>query len=354
MEIKQLYRLAKWYESNVVSLNIANELAHWKQNISRVLTSNNQDYGRKHQQIVATSSRYKKVLSQVDYESLSFEDIEVLGRMGLKHLILSPAVKTLDEMLEIGDLEEISARVSNAYQTLVSANELFTDFLHSLVGIFGPVVDLEESDNHGKVLTRVRFHNDASISNVVNLSEWTTKWNTIARGYSMVLGQAPEEFEVVSASKGSIIFDLLVNLETVNMIGETFNHIADFVLTCAELGVFLKGAKALSGNPELQQQVEQHVERELEAKKEQMAEEIADKLLEKFAKGESDGEIKNNLKKSIREVDNFVSKGGDIEFRTESEDLNKTEQVQLVNDALKQLQFRSNQKQLEDKTLEQE
>ena len=353
METKQLYRLAKWYERNVMNMNITNELASWRNSITNILRGSN-DNNWKHKQIIAKSSDYKQVLSQVDYESLSFEDIEVLGKMGLKHIILSPAVKTLDEMLEIGDLEEISARMSNAHQTLVSADELFAKFLQSFVGIFGPVVDLEESDNHGKVLTRVRFHNDASISNVVNLSDWTTKWNTIARGYSMVLGQTPEEFEVVSASKGSIIFDLLVNFETVNMIGETFNHIADFVLTCAELGVLLKGAKALSGNPELQQQVEQHVERELEAKKEQMAEKVADKLLEKFAKGETDGEVKNNLKKSIREVDNFVSKGGGIDFRSESDDLNKTEQVQLVNDALKQLQVRSNQKQLEDKTIEQE
>ncbi|MCZ8498938.1 hypothetical protein O9929_16570 [Vibrio lentus] len=99
--------------------------------------------------------------------------ISKFSENGVEHIILSPAVKTLDEMLEIGDSEEISREKFIMPTNFSKYGLLFAKFLPPFVGIFGPVVDLEESDNHGKVLTRVRFHNDASISNVVNLSEWT-------------------------------------------------------------------------------------------------------------------------------------------------------------------------------------
>ncbi|HDI3146158.1 TPA: hypothetical protein PMB22_003620, partial [Vibrio cholerae] len=56
------------------------------------------------------------------------------------------------------------------------------------------------------------------------------------------------------------------------------------------------------------------------------------------------------LKRSIKELDNFIHKGGDINFRAESDKVEIVEEIQLVNSALKQLQHRTEQKQLEDKS----
>lgn len=100
-------------------------------------------------------------------------------------------------------------------------------------------------------------------------------------------------------------------------------------------------------NPDLYKQAVEHTKAEAEKKHEEMAEQVACKLLEKF---QLDGEVKESLKRSVRELNNFVNKGGDINFRTESDEVDMAEQVSLVNDALKQLQHSSTQKQLEDKS----
>ncbi len=193
-----------------------------------------------------------------------------------------------------------------------SVNIQFTHFLNAFNKIFGSAPDIEETDHHGKVLTRVRFHNDALISNVVNLSDWTARWNTIARGYSMALGQAPETFEVVGASKGSIIFDLLLDFETVKLFSETFNLLAETAFNVAELYGAIKAVKFMKeSNPDLYKQAVEHTKAEAEKKHEEMAEQVACKLLEKFQLNgkNTDGEVKESLKRSVRELNNFVNKG---------------------------------------------
>ncbi|CAM3042004.1 hypothetical protein [Vibrio diazotrophicus] len=352
METREMYQLSRWYRDNIVASRIDNSLAGTKTKINQTLSSN-KAFAEKRHQVRQYLAEHIESLSNIDLASLSFNDIEVLERLGLKYIILSPAIPSLSQIHDQGDVQEIAARISDSLQTLQSTNTHFEHFLTAFEMIFGPLVDVEETDNHGKVLTRVRFQNDALISNVVNLTDWTAKWNTIARGYSMALGQAPETFEVVGASKGSIIFDFLLDFETVKLFSETFNLLAESAFNIAELYAAIKGIEILKkSNPELHKKNLDHIEAEIVKKNEEMAEQVADRLLEKLQQGskQSGGEVQVNLKRSIKELDNFIYKGGDINFRTESDAVEIVEQVMLVNDALKQLQHRSEQKQLEDKS----
>ena len=352
METKELYYLAKWYKKNVIDINLEGNLSKLCEDIFKVLGTN-YSMDTKQTNIRNYSKNYRTVLSKVDITPLSYDDIQILERLGLKYIFLGSATSNLDRILERGDTQEVSSIMSDSLQTLKFTNIQFTHFLESFEAIFGSLPTQDSLDTNGKVLTRLRFHNDALISNMVNLSDWTSKWNTIARGYSMALGQAPEEFEVVSASKGSIIFDLLLDFETVKLFSETFNLLAETTLNLAELAAVIKGVEVLkSSSPDLYNKAVKHLEDELAKKNEEMAEQVADKLLERLEQDGKvrDGEVKTNLKKSVKELDHFVSKGGDIHFRTESDDIDTTEQIQLVNEALKQLQHRSKQKKLEDKS----
>lgn len=347
-----MYLLSRWYRDNIIAHNVEESLNTTKTNITKTLSSHNIS-NSKLQNIRQYLDAHITVLSEIDLEALSFDDIEILEKLGLKYIVLSSAIPGLHKVSEQGDIQEIAARISDSLQTLQPINIQFVHFLNAFDKIFGSAPDIEKTDYHGKVLTRVRFHNDALISNVVNLSDWTTKWNTIARGYSMALGQAPETFEVVGASKGSIIFDLLLDFEAVKLFSETFNLLAENVINVAEMYTAIKVTEIIKGsNPELHKQLVEHIKAEVEKNHEEMAEQVADKLLEKFQQNgqNRDGEVKESLKRSVKELDNFVNKGGDINFRTESDEVDMAEQVLLVNNALKQLQHRSKQKQLEDKS----
>lgn len=356
METKEMYQLARWYRDNVTDNNVEQSLNTTKKNITTVLSSGNSSDTKLHN-IREYLRAHIKVLSEIDLEALSFDDIEVLEKLGLKYIVLSSAIPSLYSISNQGDVQEIAARISDSLQTLQSVNTQFVHFLDAFNKIFGSTPNIEETDHHGKVLTRVRFHNDALISNVVNLSDWTAKWNTIARGYSMALGKAPETFEVVGASKGSIIFDLLLDFETINLFSETFNLLAETAFNIAEMYGAIKAMEFMKeSNPDLHKQTVVHIKDEVEKSHDEMAEQVADKLLEKLQQDSlyKDGEVKEALKRSVKELNNFVSKGGDINFRTESDEADMAEQVLLVNEALKQLQHRSNQKQLEDKSQDSE
>ncbi|HGZ7314296.1 TPA: hypothetical protein ACOL2D_003690 [Vibrio parahaemolyticus] len=351
METKEIYQLARWYKSNIIARNMENSLSkimHYAKSNSAV-------------QIKLTNTlkcleEHIAVVSGIDLEALSFDDIEVLEKLGLKYIVLSSATPYINKLSQRADLLEIAAYVSDSLEVLKNSNVHFIHFLNAFDVIFGPVLDIEGTDHHGKVLTRVRFHNDALISNVVNLNDWTTKWNTIARGYSMALGQAPESFEVVGASKGSIIFDLLLDFETVKLFSETFNLLAETVFNVAEMYGAIKALEFMKGsNPDLHKQAVEHIKAEVEKSHDEMAEQVVDKLLKKLQQdGQNriygNGEVKESLRRSVKELNNFLNKGGDINFRTESDETDMAEQVLLVNDALKQLQHRSKQKLLDDKS----
>ncbi|MUK41515.1 hypothetical protein GNP61_08060 [Aliivibrio fischeri] len=356
METKEMYQLARWYRDNITAHSVEESLNTTKKYITTMLSSSNPPI-TKLEKIREYLEAHIEVLSEIDLEALSFDDIEVLEKLGLKYIVLSSAIPSLYKISNQGDVQEIAARISDSLATLQSVNIQFTHFLNAFNAIFRSAPDVEETDHHGKVLTRVRFHNDALISNVVNLSDWTARWNTIARGYSMALGQAPETFEVVGASKGSIIFDLLLDFETVKLFSETFNHLAESVFNVAEIYGAIKAVEFMKGtNPDLHKQTVEHIKAEAEKNHEEMAEQVVDKLLEKLLQNgqNRDGEVKESLKRSVKELNNFVNKGGDINFRTESDEADMAEQVFLVNNALKQLQHRSQQKQLEDKSQDSE
>ncbi|WP_337911951.1 hypothetical protein [Vibrio cholerae] len=352
MEAKQMYQLAIWYKENVLRYDISSKLKAFNASITQMLGSTS-DMSSKLAHIKTASIKYVFALEQIDVNSLGYDELEILKKLGLNYIILRPSINELNRILQQGDLQEISARMSHAFQTVQTVDGYFKSFLDTFEKIFGSPDESEFFDSNGKVLTRIRFTNDASISNVVDLNNWSERWNTIARGYSMALGQAPESFEVIGASRGSIIFDLLLDFETVKLFSETFNLLTESAFNIAELYAAIKGIEILKkSSPELHKKNLDHIEALIANKKDEMADQVADKLLEKLLNKnkKSDGEVKENLKRSIKELDNFIHKGGDINFRAESDKVEIVEEIQLVNSALKQLQHRTEQKQLEDKS----
>ncbi|MUJ19513.1 hypothetical protein [Aliivibrio fischeri] len=346
MTHNELFKLTNWYYSNVIDTKLYDTLNQANIRVNGLLSSNS-SYGIPH--LKPIFNILYNTISQIDYKSLSIDDLNALKKNGLENIILEPAIPVLQELF-LGnktDIHTISSRVISMLNTVKEADVNFKNLQIILPQLFD--IKSSEEDYTDKVLTRLTFHNDASIENVVNLSDWSNSWNKVARGYGMVLGHTPEDFEVISASKGSIIFDLLLNLETVNMLGETFNHIADFAFTMIEIKAALKGISYFKTlNPEKYEQLKAELQSDLDKKNDEMAEDIAQKLFEKYSIDENNHEAKIPLKHAVKEVSKFINKGGDINFKTD--DLDKEDEVLLVNEALLMLKNRSKeQKLIEDK-----
>ncbi|OCH17130.1 hypothetical protein [Aliivibrio logei] len=342
----ELFNLTDWYHENVIDNNLVSIINQSNSHINNLLKN---PTNRK-TTLEVVFNDITEALVKMDLSTLSIDDKNILIKLGLNNIILDPAFFSLSNLLltNESDLHTISARFISMSNIVKTADANFRSLKHTLPQLFEP--KKPDDINPEKVFTRLTFHNDASINNVVNLKEWSSSWNTIARGYSMTLGKTPEEFEIISASKGSIIFDLLLNLETVNMIGETFNHIADFAFTMIEIKAALKGLSYFKKNDvQMYEDLKKKLDADMDKKRDSMADDIAQRLFDKHAIDKENNEVKVNLKHGVKELSKFVDKGGDVSFK--SNNVEYDEQVLLVNDALLMLQNSSKeQKLIEDKT----
>ncbi|MEZ8995884.1 hypothetical protein AB4562_03930 [Vibrio sp. 10N.222.54.A1] len=348
MNINELYRLSTWYEANVLERNFKQAIKALHANNNQLMTSpantSFRDGFESQKEILLN------LVSEVDRYALDFDDQNVLEKLNLRHILLDGAFDSLKSLLDTDDFHTISARLTNYIKAMDRADDIFKAYLSFLPNTFD-LKHFESPPHHAdKILTRVRFHNEASIDNVVNLSDWSDRWYTIARGYSMALGQAPEEFEVVGAANGSIVFDLQVALDVAKMLAETFALITATVASCLTIKDSIKAAQPFKeSNKELYKQIVSESQKMYEAEQEQMASSVAEKLIKKFGT-HSDGEKEVALSKSVRELYRFIDQGGDLAFKCSSSSLEHEEEARLVNEALFMLKNRNSQKQLEDKS----
>ena len=201
-----------------------------------------------------------------------------------------------------------------------------------------------------KCLTRLKFHNDAAINNVVNLKDWSKSWFTIARGFSMAVNQKPQDFEIIGADKGSLIIDLMLNIEVVKLITETLTSMAELATQLTALKMAIDGVKALKGKMDedtynkMLQQVTENVTKD--------EKEIVQKVVEHLKNEELilDQTCQNELVSAIRELTKFNQKGGSLNCIANKVNENISHSL---NESYKQLQNKSKLKLLEDNENEQ-
>ncbi|MEZ9776679.1 hypothetical protein [Vibrio sp. 10N.261.54.A5] len=325
MNISELRSLSKWFIETNHFINLDEAL---KISINYLdSAANSKRKATKQERIRAAVDHLLNTLKKVNFKPLSDTQMQYLESVGLS-LLLSKSQDSLSQVLHLNGDPNISAGIlKQSYQIFLTAKANFTTLLDIL-----PVNDIEEQGSDlptkdGKILTRLHFDNGASISNVVEFQQWASKWHTIGRGFSMANGHSPEDMEVVGAGNGSILVDLLANIETINMIGEAINHLLDAGATVIETKVAYEGLKKLRGtinNQESQKAIDAAIKiAEDEAKKKE--DELHDKVAKKLLDSEDESSSVAELRRAVKELDLFIASGGDIQCICNPETKNKDE-----------------------------
>ena len=89
------------------------------------------------------------------------------------------------------------------------------------------IEDSEPEISTDQVLTRVIFEQDASVKNIKELKDWTSKWFDIGRGFAMANGQTPEDVQVLGGARGSLIIELALFATTALPIAKAINLTLD-------------------------------------------------------------------------------------------------------------------------------
>lgn len=348
MQTNELFLLALWYESNIEQDPIVNHYTNLLGTLQKTTSNLTPENIKKAEN--AKREYYSHIIERlklVNETSLTDTQRDILIHMGLQSLILSPTKEYLHSLLLLSqDYPYILNTLKSGNDRLNQASSAFRSLKVQMQKILpskyleSPTIPLN------KCLTRLTFHNAASISNVVNLKDWSKSWFNIARGFSMAVNQAPEDFEVISADKGSLIVDLMLNIEVVKLITETITSLAELATQLISLKMAIEGIKELKDKMDKStyEQMLKQVTKSVCEDEEQIINKVIDRLkTQGLLKNEN---CKNELNSAIKELIKYNQKGGSINCITHDDDKAISESL---NQQYKQLQDQPELKLIEEK-----
>lgn len=306
MQVSELYQLTGWIEENIKRGDVLSSY----RNLHNRLQENAQQ--GQQQPFENEKEQLLLALNSVPIDKLTKIQLEFIDTMGIGTHIGPASAKDVEDILFRNSID-VATAASKIEEKIQGINEGIgkSDNIRAGLGEYDASDD-EIGDD--EVMIRVMFSNDANISNVVHLKEWGIHWHDIARGITMMHNAPPEDVRVVGAGKGSLIIELAVACA----IAKTIMSIVRDAFEIAKRYVETKSLAERTRAMKIRNQIASQIESEAEEEKNQKIEEIASTI--KLAGNDVDGETSNALKKSVRNLVEFLSKGGDLDWVIPEED----------------------------------
>ena len=303
MNVSELIQLVGWFDKEISQKNVIPKYSE----LINLLSLNAQPNQPK-QPFEAQKNELIDLLKNVTLDTLTNEQTRYLSRLGLIAVVGIEGATQIENILFRNSLDIATATIKiSAMQQIVSAmHQRLTQLNTGLDGF------VEQSDQaHQGILMRIEFKGDASLNNVVDFRDWANAWHEIGRGIAMANKQAPEDIQIVGASKGSIILDLVVALAiaktTSKIVLEALN-VADRVYEIRKKAEELRTLKLKNDK------LASELENEAETAKDEGAVQIVNKLVDELLiKRTDDGEVVKALEKSVTQLVKFVTQGGVVD-----------------------------------------
>lgn len=253
-------------------------------------------------------------LKNVNLERLTRDQITFLRELGIAEYVSEEGISNIEDILYKNSLDVATAaqRFQEIHQKtsegLAKSNQIKTGLINVSIS------EDYEIDNH--VLMRVTFTGDAKMGNIIDLKDWGKIWFDIGRGITLAHDVTPEDIKIVGASRGSIVIEFAV----LAPIAGTFGAIIFWALTVAEKVLGLKKtAEEIRGmrltNNIKALELAQSIEDTAEAEKTAGIEEISIQITKQLKiKTKSEGDKVNALNTAIKNLVNFIQKGGEVDF----------------------------------------
>jgi hypothetical protein len=313
MNVQELFSLSNWYMryyTNIESLyNGINSIL--QNNAAQTVQSPLED----------SLNSLKSYLTNMDFGSLSLQQIKILDALGVRNLlgedgaaILDSTVKTVtyDPATTQKKIQSFIDRLRTASLSLSGYNSAIT-----VLGISPETFD-ETAD---RVTIRIGFQNQASIENITDWKESAKDWWEIIRGLAMAAGESPEDTRVVGATKGSLILVLAGTYAVTNLLARISKHIASIARDIISVRTELENLRQKAFFTKVMENEFKAAELKLRA--EGLAA-IQAELKKELAKGVS-GEVTNALDRSVEKLLTHSENGGNVDFVSPPIDEEKTD-----------------------------
>ncbi|MFS1422085.1 hypothetical protein [Shewanella sp. 10N.286.48.B5] len=314
MQISELLQLSVWIDENIKKPKISPKYqalqAGIQQNVSARNNQPKQPFEIQKHDLIDT-------IKVIDTSGLTYQQEDMLEHLNITQNIGDEGVDRIESILYKNslDIATAAAEVTKITQEINAAIQKSDQIKAALM----PLITIPEEDDieKGSVVMRVHFQNEVGMDNVTDFKKLGNSWWEIGRGIAMAHDSAPEDIKVVGASKGSIIIELAVAVAiatTASTIILSALKVADRVLTIRKKVEEIKSLKL--NNQKLEIDLAKEADKEKKEGLEKITKEISIKL---NIEANGDGEKVKVLEKSVRNLIDFVEKGGEVDFFTDDD-----------------------------------
>lgn len=305
MNVSELSNLTQWITNQIETKTIPQKY----QTLQALLQQHSQPNNQK-PPFESQKQDLINALINVPLMQLTKDQLDFLSCLGIAQAVGEEGANEVNDVLykNVIDVATSARKIQELNQKLIDGIARSKKIKEGLAGC----VTEEKYEADNETLMRVSFTGGALMSNVTDFKKWGAFWYDIGRGVAMAHNAAPEEIKIVGATKGSIIIELAL----VNGIAVTISQIILAALKVAEKVIDIKTKaeelrRLKMKNEKFAKELDSEAENEKKSGIEEITKEVANTLQ---LKESEEGEKIKALDRSVKNIVDFIEKGGVIDF----------------------------------------
>lgn len=337
IQINDIYSVVSQINQQITSQGLQAEI----QNLNRFRQSMQTNPNAILQQVYTCIDKITKILSSINTDLWTSEQLDALERLGINKLIGRNATNYLESIKY--QIQSNPALGSNLIQNIqAELNQVITKptQLYSLLQPFGIKPTVQEF-NSDEGIIEITFDGKVAIDDFKEAKEQMNDWFIIIEGYSRLLGVTREEFEIISMSKNSPSkFKIKTTIKNVSLVLGVVASLLLIEKTYLENRLMIEKLKQTSLIPDSLKQKEliEEAENHLSEKIKKDLDQLVDKTLKEHNIQEGNGDIQNNFSKGIENQYNFIVSGGNVNIQVIDEKVKQQiDTLQKTKNEIKQI-----------------
>lgn len=324
MRISELKRTVNFVKQAVIDPNIPSLF----QQLIQVLQQNaRMQPGQQPQPITQQKTNLIAAIKSIRPETLTlnerrllktFIDMDVMGDSGVDKVNRIFADHNLDPIGAVNAFNEMQQK----YARLISTA---SEILKILEPIDVAVIETDIEDGHA--VLQITFKGKATMGSVTDWREYSEQWWRIVRSFGLLTDTTADQAKILSFQQGSVIVEVSAVYILVKAIGSAADKIMSVIERLLDLRKKIHEIKQLDLT---NKQIERDLEKEADAFVENKMSQITQHVTAEINKAKAeDGEVKNSLQISIKDLYQFLDRGGTVDCRLRLMDKEPEEAKQL-------------------------
>lgn len=311
MDIEELYDLADW-----MSAWLKPAIVDGYGNLhSKILTSARQP--NQAQGFEEEKDALIRALKNLPLDRLSRAQISTLEHLELTQFLGDAGIDYVNGILRDNALDGITAaqKIQNGHAQIVDGLDWAENAFKALSEVI--VRDRDHLEGNAAML-HVHFEGGASLDHFKDLKDWSSRWFLIARGISRAVGETPESIRIVSASRGSIVFDAVATLGTAMLFAKVIKSILEAQKAYFDVQIAKENARRVVADNE---RIQKEFDKELEAIETSGVKRVSMVAVEvSELDDEKQADEIQELERAVRNLFEFMKQGGDVDIAVTGDD----------------------------------